>query len=268
MDRTKASLWQIFTVFAGIGTFTIGGGYAMIPLIERAMLRRRWISEDEMPDIVVLAQSAPGLLAVNMAIYSGYRLRGLPGAVAATIGAVLPSFVIILLVAMLFTEIKDNPVVERIFRGVRPVAVGLIVIPAVNMARKGCRRWWQWMLALCTLAAIVLLKFSPIYIILITIVTAVGITLFKESRGGNRQAPGSRTGSPAPQEGEKQAPGSKTGSPAPREGEKQVPGSKTDTPAPREEEKQAPGSKTGAPAPREGKKQVPGSKAKEAPGKK
>ena len=182
--HSKASLWQIFSVFAGIGTFTIGGGYAMIPLIENAMLKRGWISEDEVSDIVVLAQSAPGLLAVNMAIYRGYRLRGLPGAVAATVGAVLPSFVIILLVAILFTEIRENPVVERIFRGIRPVAVGLIVVPAVNMARKGCRKWWQWLLCLGTLAAIVLLKFSPIYIILVTIVVAVALTLAKEARRG------------------------------------------------------------------------------------
>ena len=180
--HSKASLWQIFSVFAGIGTFTIGGGYAMIPLIENAMLKRGWISEDEVSDIVVLAQSAPGLLAVNMAIYSGYRLRGLPGAIAATVGAVLPSFVIILLVAILFTEIRENPMVERVFRGIRPVAVGLIVVPAVNMARKGCRKWWQWLLCLGTLAAIVLLKFSPIYIILVTIVVAVALTLAKEAR--------------------------------------------------------------------------------------
>ena len=181
MDN-KASLWQIFYVFAGIGAFTIGGGYAMIPLVESAMRRRGWIPEDEMPDITVLAQSAPGLLAVNMAIYCGWRLRGLKGAVAATLGAVLPSFVIILLVAMLFTEIRENPTVERIFRGIRPVAVGLIVVPAVNMARKGCLRWWQWLLCASTLAAIVLLKFSPIYIILVTIVVAVAVTLITQRK--------------------------------------------------------------------------------------
>ena len=180
--ENKASLWKIFTVFAGIGAFTIGGGYAMIPLVESAMRRRGWIPEDEMPDITVLAQSAPGLLAVNMAIYCGWRLRGLKGAIAATLGAVLPSFAIILLVAILFTEIRENPIVERIFRGIRPVAVGLIIIPAVNMARKGCRSWWQWLLCAGTLAAIVLLKFSPIYIILVTIVVAVAVTLIKQRK--------------------------------------------------------------------------------------
>ena len=180
--KNKVSLWQIFSVFAGIGAFTIGGGYAMIPLVESAMRRRDWIPEDEMPDITVLAQSAPGLLAVNMAIYCGWRLRGLKGAIAATLGAVLPSFAIILLVAILFTEIRENPIVERIFRGIRPVAVGLIIIPAVNMARKGCRSWWQWLLCAGTLAAIVLLKFSPIYIILVTIVVAVAVTLIRQRK--------------------------------------------------------------------------------------
>ena len=180
--RNNASIFQIFRVFAGIGTFTVGGGYAMIPLIEDAMAKRGWIGREEMPDIVVLAQSAPGLLAVNMAIYSGYKLRGLKGSIAATIGAVLPSFVIILLIAMVFTSFKDNPVVVRVFKGIRPVAVGLIMVPAINMARKGCKNWWQWLLCLGTLAAVAVLKFSPIYIILVTIALAVGITLAKEAR--------------------------------------------------------------------------------------
>ena len=180
--KSQASLWQIFGVFAGIGTFTIGGGYAMIPLIETAMLKREWIEKDEMPDIVVLAQSAPGLLAVNMAIYSGYRLRGLKGAVAATLGAVMPSFLIILLVAVLFTNFKDNPLVLTIFRGIRPVAVGLILVPAFNMAKKGCKKWWQWLLAIGSLAAVAFLKFSPIYIIVSTIVIALCVTVAEEAR--------------------------------------------------------------------------------------
>ena len=184
MTKQGVSLWNIFTVFAKIGAFTIGGGYAMIPLIEAEMLKRGWISQDDMPDIIVLAQSAPGILAVNMAIYSGYRLRGLRGAIAASIGAVLPSFLIILLIAMLFTSIKDNPTVVKIFKGIRPVAVGLILVPAVNLARKGCRKWWSWVVLAASLVAVVLLKVSPIYIILVTIIIAVAISMAKEARTG------------------------------------------------------------------------------------
>ena len=184
MNNREVSLWNIFAVFAQIGAFTIGGGYAMIPLIESAMTKRDWISEEDMPDIIVLAQSAPGILAVNMAIYSGYRLRGLKGALAASLGAVLPSFVIILLIAMLFAGIKDNPVVERIFRGIRPVAVGLIIVPAINLAKKGCRKWWAWLILLASLAAVAFLKISPVYIILVCILAAVAVSFAKEAHAG------------------------------------------------------------------------------------
>ncbi len=184
MNNNGVSLWSIFAVFARIGAFTIGGGYAMIPLIEAEMRRKSWISEEDMPDIIVLAQSAPGILAVNMAIYSGYRLRGIKGALAASLGAVLPSFVIILLIAMLFSGIKDNPTVLKIFRGIRPVAVGLILVPAVNLARKGCRKWWAWLVLAASLVAVAFLKISPIYIILVTIIAAVALSFAKEARTG------------------------------------------------------------------------------------
>ena len=183
MNEKRVSLWSIFAVFSKIGAFTIGGGYAMIPLIEAEMYRKKWISEQEMSDIIVLAQSAPGILAVNMAIYSGYRLRGIKGAVSASLGAVLPSFVIILLIAMLFSGIKDNPTVLKIFRGIRPVAVGLILVPAVNMARKGCGKWWSWLILAASLVAVAFLKISPVYIILVTIIAAAAVCFAKEARG-------------------------------------------------------------------------------------
>ena len=99
----NVSLWQIFGVFAKIGAFTIGGGYAMIPLIQAELGRRAWISEEELPDIVAISQSAPGVMAVNISIFAGHRLRGVKGSVAATLGSILPSFVIILAIAMFFT---------------------------------------------------------------------------------------------------------------------------------------------------------------------
>jgi chromate transporter len=80
----KVSLWQIFWVFAKIGAFTIGGGYAMIPIIQAEMSRRGWIGDDDLPDIVALSQSAPGVMAVNISIFAGYRLRGIKGSIAAT----------------------------------------------------------------------------------------------------------------------------------------------------------------------------------------
>ncbi len=177
-----ASLWQIMGVFAKIGTFTIGGGYAMIPVIEREMKERGWIEEEEIEDVVVLAQSAPGLLAVNMAIFAGYKIRGLKGSIAATLGAVIPSFVIILLIAMAFTSFKDNVFIQKFFQGLRPVAIALIVVPAVNMARKGCKKWWQWLLMLATLFLVAFLKVSAIWVLLSIMVISIAITMAAEGR--------------------------------------------------------------------------------------
>ena len=179
------SLWQIFTVFAKIGSFTIGGGYAMIPLIRDELVKRGWISEEEIPDIVALAQSAPGVLAVNMSIFAGYKMRGVKGSIAATLGSTIPSFLIILTIAMLFTGYQDNPVVVRIFKGIRPVVVSLIAVPMINMARKGNKTWWAWLISFTTLFLVAFLNFSPIYILLVLIVVAFVFTLIKERRCGH-----------------------------------------------------------------------------------
>lgn len=174
--QNKTSLWQLFLIFFKMGAFTIGGGYAMIPLIEKELTSRNLIGKEDLDDVIVLAQSAPGLLAVNMAIYTGYRLGGLRGSIVCALAAVLPSFVIILLIAMVFTSFKNNPVVARIFQGVRPVAVALILVPAVNMARQGCHKPWAWLLCGGTLFGVAFLKISPIWFILVTIAAATGIS--------------------------------------------------------------------------------------------
>lgn len=178
-------LWQIFLTFAKIGSFTIGGGYAMIPLISDEIVKKDWLPEEELPDIIALAQSAPGVLAINMAIFTGYKIRGVKGSVAATLGSVLPSFLIILLIAMLFAGYKDNPVVIRIFKGIRPVVVSLILVPMINMARKGNKTWWAWAISALTLIMVAFLNFSPIYILLVVIVLATLYHLYKERRTGN-----------------------------------------------------------------------------------
>lgn len=165
-----------------MGAFTIGGGYAMLPLIEQEMLRRRWISEADIQDIIVLAQSAPGILAVNMAIYTGHKIRGIRGSIVSALGAVLPSLVIILLIAMFFTEFKDNDIVRRIFQGVRPAAVALILVPAVRMAKIGCKQWWTWLIAIASLLGVAFLKVSPIWIILVTLSVSVCVSLIRQKK--------------------------------------------------------------------------------------
>lgn len=176
------SLWQIFGVFAKIGTFTIGGGYAMIPIIEDELKRRNWIDPEEIDDVVVLAQSASGLLAVNMAIFSGYKIRGLKGSIAATVGSVFPSFFIILAIAMAFTNFQDNPIVIRIFSGIRPVVVALIASPMISMARKSNKSLSAWLISIISLVLVAFLDISPIYIILTVLVIAYSIAKIKEKQ--------------------------------------------------------------------------------------
>ena len=154
----------------------------MIPVIRAEMSRRGWISEDELPDIVALSQCAPGVMAVNISIFAGYRLRGIRGSIAATLGSITPSFVIILLIAMFFTAFKDNPWVVRAFKGIRPVVVSLIAVPMVDMARKSCTTWWKWLLAVAALLLVAFLGVSPVWILLCVLVLGFGVTYLKERK--------------------------------------------------------------------------------------
>ena len=160
-----ASLWSIFYSFLKIGAFTFGGGYAMIPLIEAEMIQKRgWLSREEFINQLTIAQSVPGPIALNTAVFVGYKTRGLKGALAALVGVIIPSFVIILLIATYFTDFKDNPTVAAAFKGMRPAVVALIAAPLINMA-KGMS-WWKIALALVAAVVIWQLGLSPIWFIL------------------------------------------------------------------------------------------------------
>lgn len=117
-----------------IGTFTLGGGYAMLPLIQREVVdTQHWLDEEEYLNMIALAQAAPGVIAVNSAIFIGYRLAGWRGLIGAVLGAVLPSFVIILLIAMVFRNIREIPAVEAVMRGMRPAVVALLFVAVIRM---------------------------------------------------------------------------------------------------------------------------------------
>ena len=163
---TDASLFKLFATFSKIGLFTIGGGYAMIPLIERDVVERNgWVAKEDFLDLLAVAQSAPGVFAVNIAIFIGYKLRGARGAVAASLGSVLPSVVCILLIALFFHSFRHYKVVEHIFWGLRPAVVALIAAPVFSVARSAkITRTTVW---IPILAALLIVAFgvSPIYII-------------------------------------------------------------------------------------------------------
>lgn len=175
----KVSLWNIFAVFAKIGAFTIGGGYTMVPAIESEMKRMHWLDDDELPDIVALSQSAPGLLTVNMAIFAGYRLRGVPGSIMATLGCILPPFAIILLIAVFFSNFKDNRIVTAVFSAVRPAAVAIIAAYTVKLIRRNKRLWISLPVTVTTALLVAFLKISPIYILLVLIICTAGISSYR-----------------------------------------------------------------------------------------
>ena len=125
---------DFFKTFFRIGLFTLGGGYAMIPIIESEVVdKHHWIEKKDFIDIVAISQSCPGALAINMSAFIGYRLKKVPGAIVTSIATALPSFIIILLIAMFFHQFKDNTVVAAIFRGIRPAVVALIAVPTFKL---------------------------------------------------------------------------------------------------------------------------------------
>lgn len=157
---------EAFSIFFKIGAFTIGGGYAMIPLIENEIVtKRNWIGKDDFIDLLAISQSTPGVLAVNISIFIGYRLRGIWGSIITALGTVLPSFLIILAIALFFHNFKDNTTVERIFKGIRPAVVALIAAPIFSLAKSAkVNRYTIW-IPIVAAPLIWLAGFSPIWVI-------------------------------------------------------------------------------------------------------
>lgn len=161
-------MWEAFKTFFKIGAFTIGGGYAMIPVIETEVVEKhKWVSREEFLDLIAVAQSCPGVFAVNISIFIGYKLKQTKGAVITTLGTILPSFLIILLIAMCFRQFQDNEIVASIFRGIRPAVVALIAVPTYNLAKSAKINLTNCWIPIIGALLIYALGVNPIYILLI-----------------------------------------------------------------------------------------------------
>lgn len=188
MKQTLTLYWKLFWTFLKIGTFTLGGGYAMIPLIQREVVeKQRWIEEEEFLNMLALAQSAPGVMAVNTAIFIGYKIRGWKGVVFTTLGSVLPSFTIILLIATVFIRFKEYPAVEAVFKGIRPAVVALIAAPLYKMAKSAKISWATAVIPIATALILFFFPISPVWIILLTIISAVSYVWLRDKHQ-NRQS--------------------------------------------------------------------------------
>lgn len=160
-------LLKFFLTCNKIGAFTLGGGYAMIPIMEREFVdKHQWMDRQEFMDIMVVAQTTPGIFAIDMASHIGYKLRGVWGGIVGALGIALPSIIAIMVIAMFFQNFKDNEYVAKFFRGVRPAVVALIAAPCFKMAKTANITWrTAWIPVVCA-ALIWLLGVSPIYIII------------------------------------------------------------------------------------------------------
>lgn len=188
MDRAPArepTVGAIFTSFVKIGALLIGGGYAMLPLLEDEMVRRRkWSTSEEMADFFALAQVLPGVIAVNTAMLIGNRLRGLAGNMAAAIGLLVVPFALIVAYAVAYASAQDMPVVMRVLEGVRPAVAGMMLGMGVNMMRKSARTAWAVAVAIAACGAVLLWNPPMVWMILGAIAAGLAWNWLAVRKGG------------------------------------------------------------------------------------
>ncbi|MBQ3255616.1 MAG: chromate transporter [Rikenellaceae bacterium] len=174
-------LLTMFGSFFKIGLFTFGGGYAMVPIIQREVIDRRgWVDRDEFVELLTLAQSAPGPIALNTSVFVGYKMRGYAGALAALLGVVVPAFTVILIVAIYFAQFRENVYVNAAFKGMRPAVVALIVSPIVSLSRgMGA---WKYALAAAVALFVWWSGVSPIWLIIVAAGVGVAVELYNSRK--------------------------------------------------------------------------------------
>ncbi|MBO4290011.1 MAG: chromate transporter [Lachnospiraceae bacterium] len=199
-------LFELFFTFAKIGLFTFGGGYAMIAIIEHACVEQKgWISHDDMMNVTVIAESTPGPIAINCATFVGYKQKGLAGAIAATVGIVLPSFCIILAIAAFLDHFLEITWIASAFRGIR-IAVGILIVDAgLKMIRKMQKKPMPRIIMICGFAAMLAINLFSVKIssiVLMLAAAAVSLAVFLVKGGPKAGGPAGngaagKTGGPA-----------------------------------------------------------------------
>lgn len=176
---------ELFVTFCKIGAFTFGGGYAMIPLIRREVVEeKKWLAEEEMFDLIAIAESTPGPLAINAATFVGNRVGGVRGALAATLGVVLPSFLIILLIAGVLTRVEHFPIVQKAFQGIRAGVLVLIASALISLFRQLPRRAFAYIVLAAAFAAACLLQADSIVLLIACALVGVVRNVYMTRREG------------------------------------------------------------------------------------
>jgi len=167
-------VFQLFWEFFKIGLFTFGGGYAMIPLIEKEIVNKyHWLTTAQFTDLVAISEMTPGPFAVNSATFVGYKVAKLAGAVASTFGIILPSFLIIWAIASVFFSFQDNQIVQAAFKGLRPAVLGLIFVAALTIGKVSISDYKSVIILIAVVAGVWLLKIHPILALIISAVIGI-----------------------------------------------------------------------------------------------
>lgn len=191
MNKLKQFL-ELYYVFAKIGTFTIGGGLAMMPMIQKELIEKRhWITDDELLDYYAVGQSTPGIVAVNISTFVGYKQLGILGGIIATFGMVTPSLVIIMLLAKFINSIDDFPIVQKALRGINVAVTALLTSVVINFSKKTIKNVFNAICMMISFVVVFFLKIQSFYIILAalligTIITA--IKLKKENKNSEKKS--------------------------------------------------------------------------------
>ena len=171
-------LAELFWVFFKLGAFTVGGGIAMLPILQNSLIyEKKWFTEEEFVDAVAVCQGLPGVIAVNMATYVGYKKKGLAGSVVSTFAVVTRSFLMILIIAKFLGMISDNPYVQGAMAGFRVAALGLVVTAVIQLAPKVIKDKWTVAAAVLAFVLIAVFNVNTAYVILLFIVLGIIVTL-------------------------------------------------------------------------------------------
>ncbi len=173
------TLAELFIVFFKLGAFTIGGGIAMLPLLQNSMINeKKWFTEDEFVDVVAICQSLPGVVAVNMATYVGYKKKGFAGSAVSTIAVVMPSFFIILIIATFLSSIEDNPFVQGAMAGFRAAALGLVIVAIIQLAPSVFKGVRALVYAAASFILIAVFNVNTAYVIVLFLLLGIASTCF------------------------------------------------------------------------------------------
>lgn len=176
---------ELFITFFKLGLFTIGGGVAMIPILENiAVNEKKWFTAEEAIDVISVCQSLPGVIAINMATYVGFKRKGLLGSLVSTVGVVLPSFIIIILVAKGLSAFGDNPYVMGALGGLRAAAMGLVLIAVYSIAKGVIKDWFSGIASVLSILLIEFTDLSVVFIVLLFLVAGVVRALYQVKKAG------------------------------------------------------------------------------------